>query len=57
MGSLSGVEGSSWPVVSNSMATTPLRTDIARVLMFSVEDRRIDSQAGVVRRLKDQEKV
>lgn len=41
-GSLNGVEGSSRPVLSNSMATTPLRVDMARVLMLFNEDRRID---------------
>jgi hypothetical protein len=41
VGSLNGV--------SNSMATTPLRMDIARVLMLSVEDRGIDPQVGVGR--------
>jgi hypothetical protein len=49
VGSLNGVEGSSWPVLSNSMATTPLRMDIVRVLMLSYEDRGIDPQVGVGR--------
>jgi hypothetical protein len=48
VGSLDGVEGPSWPVLSNSMGTTPLRMDdIARVLMLSDEDRGIDPQVGV----------
>ena len=40
-------------MLSNSMATTPLRTDIGRVLMLSNEDRGIDPQVKVVRRLRD----
>jgi hypothetical protein len=33
-------------MLSSSMATTPLRMDIARVLMLSDEVRGVDSQAG-----------
>jgi hypothetical protein len=39
VGSLNGVEGSSQSMLSNSMATTPLRMDIACVLMLSDEGR------------------
>jgi hypothetical protein len=46
VGSFNGVEGSPQSMLSNSMATTPLRTDIARVLMLSDEDRGIVSQVG-----------
>lgn len=44
MGSFNGVEGSPQSMLSNSMATTPLRTGITRVLMLSDEDRGIVSQ-------------
>jgi len=46
VGSLNGVEGSSLPMLSNSMATTPLRMDIARVLILSDGDQGINPQVG-----------
>ena len=38
LGSFNGVEGSSYPEQSKSIATTPLRMDIGRVIPLSNED-------------------
>jgi hypothetical protein len=44
-------------MLSNSMATTPLRMDIARVLMLSDEDRGIGQQLRRLSRVSETRKM